>query len=276
MSATPYARGEWIQYSSNSREAWLDAQVRRVHHDGSLTLHVKTPSGTTERIVRDHMVRRKDRGPMSPSKPRRDVALTRATTASGTQYQVGQEVEYSSDSREAWVPGTVEALLSGGRARLRLYTGAVYDDVGTHLMRHRSAREILREAEQERRRAEAARRALEEERRRVEQEDAELRALEAKLARKREAAARHKQALKQKQAAARAAAMPVGGAAGPRPGGSTSWRLGERLWYHSRSKRRDIRARVEVLHSNGDISIRRDDGIGLRLTLTEARDLLHR
>ena len=276
MSATPYARGEWVQYSSSSREAWLDAQVRRVHHDGSLTLHVKTPSGTTERIVRDHMVRRKDRGPMSPSKPRRDVALTRATTASGTQYQVGQQVEYSSHSREAWVPATVEALLSGGRARLRLYTGAVYDDVGTHLMRHRSAREILREAEQERRRAEAARRALEEERRRVEQEDAELRALEAKLARKRQAAARHKQALKQKQAAARAAAMPVGGAAGPRPGGSTRWRLGERLWYHSRSKRRDIRARVEVLHSNSDISIRRDDGIEQRLTLTEARDLLHR
>ena len=101
MPATPYARGEWVQYSSSSREAWLDAQVRRVHHDGSLTLHVKTPSGTTERIVRDHMVRRKDRGPMSPSKPRRDVALTRATTASGTQYQVGQQVEYSSDSREA-------------------------------------------------------------------------------------------------------------------------------------------------------------------------------
>jgi hypothetical protein len=267
MSATPYARGEWVQYSSSSREAWLDAQVRRVHHDGSLTLHVKTPSGTTERIVRDHMVRRKDRGPMSPSKPRRDVALTRATTASGTQYQVGQQVEYSSDSREAWVPATVEALLSGGRARLRLYTGAVYDDVGTHLMRHRSAREILREAEQERRRKEAARRALEEERRRLEQDAAELRALEAKA----------KQALKQKQAALKQKpALPVGGAAGPRPGGSTRWRLGERLWYHSRSKRRDIRARVEVLHSNSDISIRRDDGIEQRLTLTEARDRLHR
>ena len=89
--------------------------------------------------------------------------------------------------------------------------------------------------------------------------------------------AKAKQALKQKQAALKQKpALPVGGAAGPRPGGSTRWRLGERLWYHSRSKRRDIRARVEVLHSNSDISIRRDDGIGLRLTLTEARDLLHR
>lgn len=47
------------------------------------------------------------------------------------------------------------------------------------------------------------------------------------------------------------------------------------MWFRSRSKGRDIRATVEVLHSNGDITIRRVD-IGVqRLTFREARELLH-
>lgn len=213
---TAYRRGEWIEYSSPSRGAWLPAQVARVHRDGTLTLDVTTSRGTTERSpVPDHMVRRRDRGSESPAKPRRDAALERSTTASGTQYQVGQTIEYSSDTLEAWVPATVEAISPRAGARLRLTNGRVVRDVPTSLMRHRPASDILREVREERARKDRARRAAEEEARRLAQDEAEILALEREIARKKQDAARHKRALRQKQQAAWGAGAHVGGAAGP-------------------------------------------------------------
>ena len=84
-----------------------------------------------------------------------------------------------------------------------------------------------------------------------------------------------------KSAAATGQGRPQGQIAGParaaRPGGSTRWRLGERLWYSGHYlTTQNILATVEVLHSNSDISIRGEDGIERRLTLKQAQKLLHR
>ena len=148
-------------------------------------------------------------------------------------------------------------------------------------MRHRSVSEIQREVREERARKARALRAAQEEARRLAQDEAEILALQREIARKKQDAARHKRALRQEQQAAWSAGAHVGGAAGPPSKGPERRnpvrvaRLGDKMWYRSRSKGRDIRATVEVLHSNGDITIRRVDKGLVRLTIHEARELLH-
>ena len=90
----------------------------------------------------DKMVRRRDRGSESPATPRGDAALERTTSVTGTQYQVGQMVEFSSDMFEAWVPAKVEAISTRAGVKLRLTNGQVIKNAPTHRMRHRSASEI--------------------------------------------------------------------------------------------------------------------------------------
>ena len=205
----PYKRGDFVQYASPERGAWLPAKVADVNSDGTLELEVTTSRGSAKcNDVPGYRMRPKNRGPESPSQPRQDAALERMATASGTQYQVGQKIQYSCDKQQKWVPATVEAipythlrLGPGGvsptrrGARLRLSGGTVIHDVPTYLMRHRSPNDIRREAAEERQRAEAAKRAEEVDRRRIAQDEAEICALELEIARRKHDAARRKREL---------------------------------------------------------------------------------
>ena len=212
----PYKRGDFVQYASPERGAWLPAKVADVNSDGTLELEVTTSRGLAKcNDVPGYRMRPKDRGPESPSQPRQDATLERMATASGTQYQVGQKIQYSCDKQQKWVPATVEAIpythLRLGPdgvsprhrgASLRLSSGTVITDVPTYLMRHRSPNDIRREAAEERKRAEAAWRAEEEDRRRIAQDDAEIRALELEIARRKRDAARGKRELDPSEASA--------------------------------------------------------------------------
>eukprot|EP01046_Picozoa_sp_COSAG06_P054168 COSAG06_NODE_9563_length_1870_cov_1.399209_2_plen_332_part_00 len=51
--------------------------------------------------------------------------------------------------------------------------------------------------------------------------------------------------------------------------------VGQELWYYSRSQSRDIKATLERLHTNGDVTIRDVDNVSQRLTLSDARERLH-
>jgi hypothetical protein len=156
-----YVAGERVQYSSESSDAWLDARVEHEHRDGTVTLLVRKPGERRETVypnVPQTRVRRLDRGPESPSPRHGRDTVDRTTTRSGTKYAVGQQIEYASESRGDWVAATVTAIDRRGLLTIRKLDGTEWSGISTTKIRHRSAREIQREIDEERRRAARARR----------------------------------------------------------------------------------------------------------------------
>jgi hypothetical protein len=149
--------GDVVQYSSDTRGQWLHARVERLHADNTLALSVTTPSGVVERRADSTQVRPRDQGPDSPMRKEvgRDT-LERTTTPTGTQYKVGQSIEYASASQRKWVPATVESINRHGELTIRRQSGD-RQLVATHKVRHRPAATILQEAARERQRADEAR-----------------------------------------------------------------------------------------------------------------------
>ncbi len=258
--------GDIIQYSSDSRAQWLHAQVEHVHADKTLTLSVTTPSGVVERRADITQVRPRDQGPDSPLRKEvgRDT-LTRTTTPTGTQYKVGQAIEYSSVSRGKWVPATVEAINRHGELTIR-YPSGDRQLVGTHRIRHRPAAALLQDAARERRRAEEARREAERLREEMRRDAAKLEQLD-QLARN--------ASLKAKGVAG--VEHLGGGAAAPAPAGGGRplvVRKGDRISYSGGPGTwpgRSYRAVVDYIHQNTDVSIEVEHRGVVRLTIAQYR-----
>lgn len=189
-SGRRYKVGDWVQYSSTSRDQWLPARVLHTNDD-EMTLEVTCSSGLEQRTVSAQdstLVRSQSRGPAKQPAPEGAVSpLDRTRTRSGTLYQVGNQIEYA-DRRE-WVPAVVTSV---GDYELTVSAddGRFTGKVSTATTRHRSAREIQRLRKEERRRTAKARK--EEQKRtkeehqlakKLRQKEGELRSLTAELSR---------------------------------------------------------------------------------------------
>ena len=181
-----YIAGELVQYSSESSGAWLDARVEREHRDGSVTLLVSRPGTRRDTVypnVPQTRVRRRDRGPESPSPRHGRDTVDRTTTRSGTKYAVGQQIEYASETWDDWIPATVTAVDRRGLLTLWMLDGAERTGISTTKTRHRSARAIQREVDEERRRTERARRDAAAADRQLARDDRELRGVRREVVR---------------------------------------------------------------------------------------------
>jgi hypothetical protein len=225
-----YVAGERVQYSSESSGAWLDAHVEREHRDGTVTLLVRRPGERRETVypnVSQTRVRRLDRGPESPSPRHGRDTVDRTTTRSGTKYAVGQQIEYASESRDDWVPATVTAIDRRGLLTIRMLNGTEWSGISTTKTRHRSAREIQREIDEERRRAARARRDEQAADRQRARDDRELVVLRREVVRYAAAAPRR-----------RVVARDVGRAHAPRRVVVRNrWLIGERCEVYSNTRR---------------------------------------
>jgi hypothetical protein len=193
-----YRPGDRVQYSSETRGEWCNAKVIHLHADDTISLRVTTPSGAVvERRAPRTAVRRMDQGPQAVSPPHTPESkvpagsIFRVTTGGGTQYTVGQTIQYASESKGDWVPAEVVAIRPGGpdcelTVRRLDFAHAPVQQIPAHKVKHRPKAEILREIKAEQRRAADARREAErlrDEARRIEAEarrvEAEMRRLEA-------------------------------------------------------------------------------------------------
>jgi len=191
-----YRPGDRVQYSSETRGEWLNARVRRVHADSTISLDVTTLSGAVvERRAPRTAVRRMDQGPQSPRAPHRaphtpesqlrSGSIFRCTTNTGTEYTVGQTIQYASGSKEDWVPAEVVAIHRGSELTVRRldFADAPVQRVPAHKLKHRPKAEILRQIKAEQRRAADARREAARLRAEAQRLDAEARRVQAALQR---------------------------------------------------------------------------------------------
>jgi hypothetical protein len=187
-----YRPGDRVQYSSETRGEWLNARVRRVHADSTISLDVTTLSGAVvERRAPRTAVRRMDQGPQSPRAPHtpesqlRSGSIFRCTTNTGTEYTVGQTIQYASGSKEDWVPAEVVAIHRGSELTVRRldFADAPVQRVPAHKLKHRPKAEILRQIKAEQRRAADANREAARLRAEDQRLDAEARRVQAALQR---------------------------------------------------------------------------------------------
>jgi hypothetical protein len=151
-----YQVGDRVQYSSDSHGMWIPAQIRRIQ-DGAMDLSVLSSDraiplelrGKRLEGVSPHKVRRQthrvEHMPLSPVTARfgsadDDVsALRRIETNGGTQYRLGNQVEYSSNSSKTWLPATIEHIDSRGKMTIACEDGYFYV-VPSHKLRHTARR----------------------------------------------------------------------------------------------------------------------------------------
>lgn len=97
-----YTDGQDVEYWSDSRQAWVPAKIAAVQADG--TVHVATADGRVKHIRSLQQVR-------LPSK--------------ATRYEIGQEVEYWSESRKIWQPAKISNVRRDGSVYIETLDGKV-------------------------------------------------------------------------------------------------------------------------------------------------------
>ena len=149
-AAERFAPGQYVEYHSESLGRWVEAIVERVNRDGTVDLDVRR--GADRCFIRE-LARAPARAPapapaLAPARARRAPAraapVVKLTDTSGTDYSIGDRIQYSSDSKANWVPATVVALVGRGRMDLSVGRGraaVTYTGVSTHKTRRLSQKE---------------------------------------------------------------------------------------------------------------------------------------